>query len=114
MAYAAYREHPGTLLARDCAQFYVLDVTVACSDALHVRRAVSCLQDVGVVRCEPLLHTHHACESAAPRVLLMVRLPLALYAQVLHSLMEVVPTGEVGHLMGWRAHLARCGLCHGL
>ena len=114
MAYAAYREYPGTLLALASAQFYVLDVTVACADGLYVRRALGCLRDVGVVRCEPLLHIHHACESVAPRVRLMVRLPLAMYAQVLHSLLEVVPSGEVGQLMAWSDHLARCGLCHGL
>ena len=114
MAYAAYREFSGTLPALEGAQFHVLDVTVACTDAMHVRRALARLQDVGIVRCEPILHAQCACESAAPRVRLMVRLPLARYAQVLHSLMEVVPSGEVGHLMGWRAHLARCGLCHGL
>lgn len=26
---------------------------------------------------------------------------------------ECVPSGEIGRLVSWREHLARCGLCHG-
>ncbi len=49
----------------------------------------------------------------AVRVRLMIRLPLASYAQVLHGLIEAVPSGEIGRLITWREHLVRRGLCHG-
>lgn len=137
MAYAAYREHPGTerpapRLATSCAspspngvagrthapvtaasQFYVLDVTVCCADALRVRRSIAGSPDAGVVRCEPLLHALCSQESDAPCVRLMVRLPLTSYADVLHRLIECVPSGEIGRLVSWREHLARCGLRDG-
>ena len=147
MAYAAYREHPGTerpapRLATSCASpppkgearppwggpavagrthapmtatspFYVLDVTVCCADALRVRRSIAGCPDAGVVRCEPLLHALCSQESDAPCVRLMIRLPIASYAEVLHRLIECVPSGEIGRLVSWREHLARCGLRDG-
>lgn len=112
MGYAAYREHPGQCRTGLATSFGVLDVTVACTDALGVRRAVAGCEGAGVVRCEPLLHQRNLGESAAPRVRLMVRLPLASYAQVLHRLMAAVPCGEIGRLVRWGEHLDRCGLRH--
>ncbi len=121
MAYAAYREHPGAPRTRasmntgkgNDSPFYVLDVTVCCADALRVRRSIAGCPEAGVVRCEPLLHACSSQESDAPCVRLMIRLPLARYADVLHRLIECVPSGEVGRLVSWREHLARCGLRHG-
>ena len=122
MAYAAYREHPGTVrtatasaptIAASASTFHVLDVTVACADAVRVRRSIAHCADAGVVRCEPLLHDHGTQESTAPRVRLMVRLPLARYAELLHRLIDCVPSGEIGRLVSWREHLRRCGLGHG-
>jgi hypothetical protein len=138
MAYAAYREQndrpPGLPLrvlrearppcggranarahehATSASPFYVLDVTVCCADALRVRRSIAGCPDAGVVRCEPLLHGCCSQESDAPCVRLMIRLPLARYADVLHRLIECVPSGEIGRLVSWREHLARCGLRHG-
>lgn len=118
MAYAAYREPPGAISASAAAAvsetvFQVLDVTVASVDACRVRRALASCQGVGVLRCEPLLHTGAAWATAAPRVRLMVRLPFARYAEVLHCLLDCVPDGEIGALTSWRAHLRRCGVAHG-
>ncbi|MDM0009865.1 hypothetical protein QTI51_34210 [Variovorax sp. J22G73] len=118
MAYAAYREHPGVPrmhapMNNHPSPFYVLDVTVCCADALRVRRSIAGCPDAGVVRCEPLLHGCCSQESDAPCVRLMIRLPLARYADVLHRLIECVPSGEIGRLVSWREHLARCGLRHG-
>ncbi|WP_398497301.1 hypothetical protein [Variovorax sp.] len=134
MAYAAYREHPvyfrspaaaGAAIAATAApvpatarkaggdSFHVLDVTVSCADALRVRRSLAGCADAGVVRCEPLLHGCSSQESDAPCVRLMIRLPMRSYADVLHRLIECVPSGEIGRLVSWREHLARCGLRHG-
>jgi len=114
MAYAAYREHPlRAFPTRSVTSFHVLDVTVACADARRAREAVAHCHGAGVVRCEPLLHDRSSQESDAPRVRLMIRLPLASYAAVLHGLIEAVPAGEIGRLVSWREHLARCGLRHG-
>ncbi len=107
MAYAAYREHPGVARARHAVPFHVLDVTVACTDAHRVRRAAARCADVGVLRCEPLLHERHSQESDVLRVRLTVRLPLASYAPLLHALIEAVPAGEIGRLVSWRDHLLR-------
>jgi hypothetical protein len=91
----------------------VLDVAVASSDARSVRQLVARCADAGVVHCEPLLKERSSQESDALRVRLMIRLPLASYAQVLHGLIEAIPSGEIGRLIPWREHLARRGLCHG-
>lgn len=108
MAYAAYRENQGSARCRDARPWQVLDVTVSCVDARRVRQAVARCPDAGVLRCEPLLGGCGAQESDAPRVRLMIRLPLAGYAQLLHGLIEAVPCGEIGRLVSWRHHLARC------
>lgn len=113
MAYAAYREPPGATPAVRETAFHVLDVTVASVDACRVRRSLAACEGVGVLRCEPLLHPHAACEHAAPRVRLMVRLPLSRSAEVLHAVLACVPDGEIGALTSWRAHLRRCGVTHG-
>ena len=113
MAYAAYREHPGRTQAADATAFHVLDVAVASSDARSVRQLVARCADAGVVRSEPLLNDRGSQESDAPRVRLMIRLPLASYAQLLHGLLEALPSGEIGRLVTWPDHLARCGLSHG-
>lgn len=113
MAYAAYREHPGAVRSLSATVFKVLDVTIPSVDACRVRRAISQCPGVGVLRCEPLLHAGAACSSAAPRVRLMIRLPLESYADLLHRLLESVPGGEIGHLASWRAHLKACGVAHG-
>ena len=122
MAYAAYREHPGvprthalmnTQDSKGNSPFYVLDVTVCCADALRVRRSIAGCPEAGVVRCEPLLHACSSQESDAPCVRLMIRFPTARYAEVLHRLIECVPSGEIGRLVSWREHLVRCGLRDG-
>lgn len=125
MAYAAYREYPGvfrTVPSRrptgpagtaNTTVFSVLDITVASTEACHVRRSLARCKNVGVLRCEPLLHAHPASENTVPRVRLMIRLPSAGYADVLHCLIECVPDGEIGHLASWREHLARYGVAHG-
>jgi hypothetical protein len=117
MAYAAYREHPGVLRTAHAAMrttpFHVLDVTVCCADALRVRRSLAGCAQAGVVRCEPLLHACGAQQSDAPCVRLMIRLPLASYAEVLRRLIDCVPSGEIGRLVSWREYLVRCGLRHG-
>jgi hypothetical protein len=113
MGYAAWREHPGIARSRNATVFYVLDVTVACADAARVRRSVARCPDAGVVRCELLLRDHGTQASDAPQVRLMIRLPLAGYADLLHRLIACVPSGEIGRLVGWREHLRRCGLQEG-
>ena len=118
MAYAAYRENNSVsrifdTTSRNATAFCVLDVTVACTDAACVRRNVALVDDTGVVRCEPLLHDDGTQESVAPRVRLMIRLPIARYTDLLHRLIECVPSGEIGRLVSWREHLARCGLRDG-
>ena len=113
MAYAAYREHFGEFRTSSAIPFHVLDVTVASSDARSVRQLVARCADAGVVRCEPLLNERSSQESDAPRVRLMIRLPLDSYAQFLHGLIESIPSGEIGRLVSWRGHLERRGLCHG-
>ena len=113
MAYAAYREHPGVVRTTNTTVFKVLDVTVPSVDACCVRRAIASCPGVGVLRCEPLRHAGAAGSSAAPRVRLMIRLPLERYADLLHRLLESVPGGEIGHLVSWRDHLKACGVAHG-
>ncbi|MDM0108713.1 hypothetical protein QTH97_27475 [Variovorax sp. J22R24] len=113
VAYAAYREHSGECRTSNATPFHVLDVAVASSDVRSVRELVARCPDAGVVRCEPLLSGRSSQENDAPRVRLMIRLPLASYAQVLHALIEAIPSGEIGRLVTWRDHLARRGLCHG-
>jgi hypothetical protein len=113
VAYAAYREHPGQTRTANATPFHVLDVAVASGDARSVRQLVARCADAGVVHCEPLLKERSSQESDALRVRLMIRLSLASYAQVLHGLIEAIPSGEIGRLIPWREHLARRGLCHG-
>lgn len=113
MAYAAYREHPGVFHVQPRTVFHVLDVTVPCALGSLVRRSLVGCEGVGVLRCEPLLHPQASADGDGLRVRLMIRLPLARYPEVLHRLMLAVPSGEIGRLVTWREHLARCGLPHG-
>ncbi|MDM0019158.1 hypothetical protein [Variovorax saccharolyticus] len=113
MAYAAYREHSGELRTSNTTPFHVLDVAVALSDARSLRQIVARCADAGVLRCEPLLGDRGSQESDAPRVRMTIRLTLASYAQLLHGLIETIPSGEIGRLVTWRDHLARRGLSHG-
>jgi hypothetical protein len=113
VAYAAYREHASQWREANFMSFHVLDVVIASSDARSVRQLVARCSDAGVVRCEPLLNERSSQETDAPRVRLTIRLPLASYAQVLHELIEAIPSGEIGRLITWRDHLTRRGLCHG-
>jgi hypothetical protein len=113
MAYAAYREPPGAVDATTRTVFKVLDITVASVDCWRIRRALAACDGVGVLRCEPLCHPGAACDHAAPRARLLLRLPLSSYADVLHRVLGCVPDGEIGHLIGWRTHLQRQGIAHG-
>lgn len=113
MAYAAYREHSGLMLPYPQASIHVLEVVVPCTAAGQVRRALAQCDGVGVLRCEPLLGAAQHGDDDMLRVRLMVRLPLPCYATVLHEVMRCVPCGEIGRLLTWRAHLARCDLRHG-
>ncbi|MDQ7975229.1 MAG: hypothetical protein REJ24_21810 [Rhodocyclaceae bacterium] len=108
MGYAAYREHPGTPRTGHRTVFAVLEVVVPCADAAAVRRCVSGCAGAGVLRCEPLLHETASADASGFRVRLMVRLPMASYAQVLHGLLLSAPQGVIGRLLSWREHLARC------
>ena len=71
MAYAAYKEPPGSSLRKQAVN-EVIDVTVASVDAYRVRRALASCEGVGVLRCEPLLHPGAAYSNAAVRVRLTV------------------------------------------
>lgn len=111
MGYAAYRDHPGVPRTRARTVFRVLDVTVACTHAGGLRRQLAAIDGVGVLRCEPLLHDATA-ETGALRVRLAIRLPARCYLDVLQAVLQVAPQGEIGRLIGWGAHLDRCGVCH--
>ena len=115
MAYAAYRDDLAFSVRSSvvATQIHVLDVVVSCADACRVRRAVARCPGAGVVRCEVLLNERSSTENDAPRVRLMVRMALSSYAQVVHALLEAVPSGELGRLVSWRNHLQRCGLRYG-
>lgn len=115
MAYAAYRDHgvSTTPRLRDAQPSHVLDIVVPCTMAGQVRRALARCEGVGVLRCEPLLDRLPQAEDEALHVRLVVSLPLARYGEVLHQVLLAAPRGEIGRLLGWRAHLARCGLRHG-
>lgn len=125
MAYAGYRDYSGVFRTAPfrCQigaagpvsplVFSVLDVTVASTTACLVRCSLAGCTNVGVVRCEPLLHAHPASENTVARVRLMIRLPATSYAEVLHCLIDCVPDGEIGRLASWHEHLAHCGVVQG-
>ncbi|WP_326540074.1 hypothetical protein [Pseudorhodoferax sp.] len=113
MAYAAYREHSGVPLPHCLQPSHVLDVVVPCTVAGQVRRALARCDGVGVLRCEPLLDAQARADDDVLRVRLVVSLPLSSYGAVLHGVLLAAPCGEIGRLLGWRDHLARCGLRHG-
>jgi hypothetical protein len=112
MAYAAYSEvfAPGQP-ARGGRQalpapFAVLAVTVCSLDALRVRRALVDCPGAGIVRCVP--------QPLGSRVRLEIRLPLARADEVIHRVLDCVPSGEIGRLTPWAGHLAGLGLADGL
>ena len=107
MAYAAFIEKLLTPTAQHKTVFQVLDVIVPTFDAYHVRPGIATCSGVGVVRCEPLMHSNASCPSSAPRVRLSIFLPSDSYASVIHALAENSKSGEIGHLSSWREHLAR-------
>ena len=113
MAYAAYRDPPGALPTCRATVFQVLDVVVMSVESCRLRRALATIEGVGVLRCEPLFRASAACESAAPRVRLLVRLPMSRYADVLHRVLQCVPEGEIGQLTSWRSHLQSRGITYG-
>lgn len=112
MAYAAYKEPPGSSLRKQAVN-EVIDVTVASVNAYRVRRALASCEGVGVLRCEPLLHPGAAYSNAAVRVRLTVGLPPQRYADLVHAITTCVEDGEIGPLMSWHSHLQRCGMNHG-
>lgn len=111
MAYGAYRNPFGVVNSVDDTS-QLLDVTVASVDACRVRSALAHCAGVGVLRCEPLPHAGAACVSAAPRVRLVIGLPLSRYCDVLHRVIDCVPDGEIGHLASTRAHPQRTRAAH--
>ena len=115
MAYAAYRDHQTVVRATPAlgTVFKVLEVVVPSVDACRVRRGLARCPGAGVVRSQPMCHSRPTCESAAPRVRLMVRLPLESYVAVLHALLAAAPDGEIGNLIGWREYLRHQGIADG-
>lgn len=111
MAYGALQDPLGVFNAFDDTS-QMLDVTVASVDACRVRGALAHCEGVGVLRCEPLLHAGAACVNAAPRVRLVIGLPLSRYSDVLHRVIDCVPDGEIGHLASMRAHPHRNVAAH--
>ena len=112
MAYAAYRESLGanrspTLQAAHGPgrQLVVLDLTVPSAEAFRVRRLLAGCADTGVVRCIPRPHDS--------LVRLEIQLPADRVQDVLHLVMTLIPSGEVGALTSWRHHLTTHGLTHG-
>lgn len=112
MAYAAYQDH-GVVSVRCVTVFQVLHITVASVNCCRVRRALATIDGVGVLRCEPLLHSNAASASAAPRACLVVRLPNSSYAEVVHVVLGCVPDGQIGLLSSWRSHLQKRGIRYG-
>ena len=109
MAYAAYRESlayrfssPGP---EPRVKWVVLDVTVPSCDAMVLRRALAGCRGTGILRSIPQLEEK--------RVRLEVRLPGSQIEEVMHCIMVCVPSGELGTLSTWRAHMLRHGLTHG-
>ena len=112
MAYAAYHDSfgangfsaspappvlPGRLM--------VLDITVPSCDAFQVRRLLSRCPNTGVLRCVP--------KPRDRAVLLEVQLPADRVQDVLHLLMDCVPSGELGALNSWQGYLTAHGMTHG-
>ncbi|MDR3451627.1 MAG: hypothetical protein P4L96_02335 [Rhodoferax sp.] len=106
MAYAAYTEFAGLPTRRQQpvlpAALAQLAVTVASRDALRVRRALVGCPDTGIVRCVP--------QPSGDRVRLEIRLPLTCSQEVMHRIIDCVPSGEIGRARFWPGHLSRLGL----
>ncbi|MBA4329173.1 MAG: hypothetical protein C0428_13170 [Polaromonas sp.] len=112
MAYAAYRESFGAYRCdapsagrEQSRRLVVLDFTVPSSEAFAVRRLLAACPDAGVVRCVPRPHDS--------LVRLEIQLPAHRVPEVMHLLMNALPSGEVGALTSWQRHLTDHGLTHG-
>lgn len=112
MAYAAYRELLGANSAAALPAVHapgcplvVLDLTVASGEAFRVRRLLAGCPDTGVLRCIPRPQDH--------LVLLEIQLPADRLQDILHLVMTLIPSGEVGALSSWQRHLRKHGLTHG-
>jgi len=110
MAYAAYTEFFGLLMNPWVAHpqkrdFVVMDITVPSLEADLVRRVLARCTDVGVLRCIP-----RPSECLAR---LELHLPVYKVDEVMHCLMECVPSGQIGPIYSWAKHLSRHGLTYG-
>ncbi len=110
MAYAAYSECYGVLsrLRRPPRQrqaFVVMDITVPSTEALQLRRALARCNGADILRCIPQPHDR--------LVTLEVHLPIHTTGDVMQCVMVCVPSGQIGRICSWPAHLARHGLAHG-
>jgi len=110
MAYAAYTEFFGLLISpwathSQKKDFVVMDITVSSLEAHLVRRVLACCADVGVLRCIP-----RPSECLAR---LELHLPAYKVGEVMHCLMECVPSGQIGPIYSWARHLSRHGLTCG-
>ena len=112
MAYAAYRDSFGAnsftaLPAQPVLpnRLMVLDLTVPSCEAFRVRRLLARCSLTGVLRCVPKPHDRS--------VLLEVQLPGDRVQDVLHLLMDQIPSGELGALKSWQGYLTAHGIAHG-
>ena len=112
MAYAAYRDSFGAnsftaLPAQPVlpGRLMVLDFTVPSCEAFQVRRLLSRCPHTGVLRCVP--------KPRDRSVLLEVQLPADRVQDVLHLLMDQIPSGELGTLKSWQGYLTTHGMTHG-
>lgn len=110
MAYAAYSDCYGVLstsrrILLQGPTFVVMGITVASTEALQLRRALTGCKGADVLRCIPKPHDR--------LVTLEVHLPADATGDVMHCVIDCVPSGQIGHICSWKAHLARHGLAHG-
>lgn len=110
MAYAAYLDCYGVLsisrrVLLQGPTFVVMDITVASAEALQLRRALTHCSSADVLRCIPQPHDR--------LVTLEVHLPADAIGDVMHCAIGCVPSGHIGRVCSWKAHLARHGLAHG-
>lgn len=107
MAFAAIHSPTHPSYMDGASVFQVLEVTVPFANLREVRRVLLDVTGVTIICCKPLRHPRAVYGSAAPRIRLVVKLPLSCYANVLHNIMESVPDGEIGHLASWRSFLGK-------
>ena len=111
MAYAAYSEFLGASLPLQAAprprpEFVVMSITVPSTEAHRVRRTLAMCLYAGVLRCIPQPHDS--------LVLLQVHVCSDQVDEVMHQVIECVPSGQIGRIAPWAEHLARHGVPHGL